>query len=410
MPRYSGIDGRVGYLYAACRFTRMALDTARPAFEWPRTPFIFQQGILMPKAVFQQASKGAALAMLLALLAGCGDSAPPPAPEIRPVRVVSVENRTGGDVVSLTGTVQAEATINLAFRIGGRMIERMVNVGDKVTAGQVIARLDPSTQENELRAARAALAAARARVTETTNNYNRQRQLLASGFATRVRYDEATQQLQAARSTADSAQAQLSTAENRLGYTTLIADSAGAVVARGAEPGEVVAPGRMIIQVAQEGGRDAVFDVPAAVKDQAPENPRIDVVLTSEPGTRAIGRVREVSPQADPVTGTFQVRVGLESPPAGMRLGTTVTGRMTLGVTGGIELPAAALTSNAGQPAVWLVDPATQTVSSRVVEVLRFDPARVVVGQGLVAGDVVVTAGVQTLRPGQKVRLLGSTP
>lgn len=363
----------------------------------------------MPKAVFLQASKGAALAALLALLAGCGDSTPPAPPEIRPVRVVSVENRTGGDMVTLTGAIQAEATINLAFRIGGRMVERMVNVGDKVVAGQVIARLDASTQENELRAARAALAAARARVTETTNNYNRQRQLLASGFATRVRYDEATQQLQAARSTADSAQAQLSTAENRLGYTTLVADSAGAVVARGAEPGEVVAPGRMIIQVAQEGGRDAVFDVPASVKDQAPENPLIAVALSTDANVTARGRVREVSPLADPVTGTFQVRVGLAEPPPTMRLGATVIGRMELGGSAGIDLPAGALTRADGQPAVWVVDPASQTVSLRAVEVLRFDPARALIGQGLAVGDVVVTAGVQTLRPGQKVRLLGAT-
>src|SRR5690606_1561890 len=114
---------------------------------------------------------------------------------------------------------------------------------------------------------------ANARVTETRNNYNRQRQLLASGFATRVRYDEATQQLQSARSAADSAQAQVNIAENRLGYTELVADSSGTVTARGAEPGEVVQPGRMILQIAQDGGRDAVFGVPASVKDRAPENP-----------------------------------------------------------------------------------------------------------------------------------------
>ncbi len=369
---------------------------------------MIHQGVQMPSAAFSRAPASVIAAGLVALLAGCGDSTPPAPPEIRPVRVVSVENRTGGDVVTLTGTIQAEATVNLAFRIGGRMVERTVNVGDKVTAGQVIARLDPSNQENELRAARAALAAARARVTETTNNYNRQRQLLASGFATRVRYDEATQQLQAARSTADSAQAQLSTAENRLGYTTLIADSAGTVVARGAEPGEVVAPGRMIIQVAQEGGRDAVFDVPASVKDQAPENPRIAVALSTDATVTARGRVREVSPLADPVTGTFQVRVGLAEPPPTMRLGATVIGRMELGGGAGIDLPAGALTRTDGQPAVWVVDPASQTVSLRTVEVLRFDPTRALVGQGLAVGDVVVTAGVQTLRPGQKVRLLGA--
>jgi RND family efflux transporter MFP subunit len=323
---------------------------------------------------------------------------------------MSVEARTGGDIVSLTGNIQAETTVNLAFRIDGRMIERAVNVGDRVTAGQVVARLNRDNEESNLRAARAALVAAQARVVETRNNYNRQRQLLASGFATRVRYDEATQQLQSATSAADSAQAQLNIAENRLGYTDLIADTSGTVIARGAEPGEVVQAGRMILQIAQQGGRDAVFDVPASLKDRAPENPRIQIALTADPSVQAIGRVREVSPQADPVTGTFQVRVGMADPPAALRLGSTVTGRMEVGGSAGIQIPASALTRANNQAAVWVVDPAQQTVALRNVEVLRFDPANVLVGQGLAPGDVIVTAGVQALRPGQKVRLLGAAP
>lgn len=348
--------------------------------------------------------------LLLAGLAACGESAPPPAPEIRPVRVMSVEARTGGDVVSLTGNIQAETTVNLAFRIDGRMVERSVNVGDRVTAGQVVARLNRDNEESNLRAARAALTAAQARVVEARNNFNRQRQLLASGFTTRVRYDEATQTLQSVTSAADSAQAQVSIAENRLSYTNLIADTSGTVTARGAEPGEVVQAGRMILQVAQQGGRDAVFDVPANLKDRAPENPVIHITLTSDPTVTAIGRVREVSPQADPVTGTFQVRVGMAEPPAALRLGSTVTGRMEVGRAAGIEIPASALSRANNQASVWVVDTATQTVSVRNVDVVRFDPARVLVGQGLSPGDVIVTAGVQTLRPGQKVRLLGAAP
>jgi RND family efflux transporter MFP subunit len=346
--------------------------------------------------------------LLLAGLAACDDGKPAETQDIRPVRVMAVENRAGGEIVSLTGTIQAETDVNLAFRIDGRMIERSVNVGDRVTAGQVVARLNRDNEESNLRAARAALTAANARVVETRNNYDRQRQLLASGFATRVRYDEATQQLQSARSTADSTQAQVQIAENRLGYTDLVADSNGTVTARGAEPGEVVQPGRMILQIAQDGGRDAVFGVPASVKDRAPDSPVIEVSLTTDPNTRAIGRVREVAPRADPVTGTFQVRVGLSDPPAGLRLGSTVTGRMRIGGGEGYEIPASALTRIQGNPAVWIVDPAAQTVSLRQVEVARFDPAGVIVSSGLTSGDIVVTAGVQALRPGQKVRLLGA--
>jgi RND family efflux transporter MFP subunit len=348
------------------------------------------------------------LLAILPLLGACDDNAPAAAPEIRPVRVVTVAPRSGGDSVSLTGTVAAETEVNLAFRIDGRMVERLVNVGDRVTAGQVVARLDRQNEENSLRAARAQLAATRAQLTEARNNYQRQRELLQTGFTTRVRYDQATQTLRSAESAMDAAQAQVNIAENRLGYTELHADAGGTVTARGAENGEVVQPGRMIVQIAREEGRDAVFDVPPSMKDQAPADPVIEVALTMDPAVRAIGRVREVSPRADPVTGTFRVKVGLDAPPPAMRLGSTVTGRMELGGGAGIEVPASALTRAQQQPAVWVVDPATQTVALRPVEVLRFDPARVLVGQGLETGEIVVTAGVQALRPGQKVRLLGA--
>lgn len=342
-----------------------------------------------------------------ALLGACEEAAPPAPPELRPVRVVTVEPRSGGDVVTLTGTVEAETLASLAFRIDGRMVERLVNLGDRVAPDQVVARLDPTNEENNLRAARADLAAAGARLTEARNNYWRQRELLQTGFTTRVRYDEATRTLQAADSAVDAAQARVGLAETRLGYTELRADAGGTVTARGAEPGEVVQPGRMIVQVAREDGRDAVFDVPPALKDRAPENPVIEVALTMDPRVRAQGRVREVSPQADPVTGTFRVRVGLIDPPPALRLGSTVTGRMEIGGGAAYEVPASALTRTEGQPAVWVVDPQAGTVALRPVEIARFDPARVLVSQGLARGEIVVTAGVQALRPGQKVRLLG---
>jgi len=164
----------------------------------------------------------------------------------------------------------------------------------------------------------------------------------------------------------------------------------------------------MIAQVTRADGRDAVFNVPANIKDQAPANPEITVSLTMDSNVTASGRVREIAPRADPATGTWQVRVGLTDAPAAMRLGSTVTGRMHVGGMEAIEIPAQALTRNEGQPAVWVVDKATGTVSLRRVEVLRFDPAGVLIGEGLAPGEQVVTAGVQALHPGQKVRVLGA--
>jgi RND family efflux transporter MFP subunit len=344
---------------------------------------------------------------VLTPLAACDRGEEPVAEPIRPVRVVTVEEREAGETVSLTGQVYAQDEVNLSFRIGGRMIERTVNVGDQVEAGQVIARLDPESARNAVQTARANLTAAMAQMTRARNDYDRQATLLRQGWTTRARYDGALEALQAAEAQVDSAQAQLNIAQDQLGYTELVADGPGTVTARGAEPGEVVAAGRMIVQLAREGGRDAVFDVPAQVIQNAPSDPLITVALASNPNVRTTGRVREVAPQADPVTRTFAIRIGLHSPPEAMRLGSTVVGSMQLGGVGAIEIPASALTQANRQPAVWIVDRETNTVALRNIDLERFDLARAIVAQGLETDDIVVTAGVQALRPGQKVRILG---
>lgn len=350
------------------------------------------------------------LSLALALLFGCGEAPKPEAEPLRPVRVMTVEARQGGETVSLTGRIEAEESVALSFRVGGRLVARTVNVGDRVEAGQVVARLDPEQQEAALRAARANLAAAMSLLTKTRNDFNRQDQLLRDGWTTRARHDQALQAYQAAQAQVDAAHAQVAIAEDNLAHTVLVADAPGHVTARGAEPGEVVAAGRMIVQLAREGGRDAVFDVPAQLISSAPRDPVVTVVLTSDPSVRATGRVREVAPQADPVTRTFVVKVGLINPPEAMRLGSTVTGSIRLEGAGGIGIPNTALTSANRDPAVWVVDPRTGTVSLRTVEVERYDLAQVIIARGLDPGEVIVTAGVQALRPGQKVRLLGAAP
>ena len=188
----------------------------------------------------------------------------------------------------------------------------------------------------------------------------------------------------------------------------MVADAAGVVTSVGAEPGEVVRAGQMIVQLARQGGLDAVFDVPEQLIRTGPRDPLVEIVLTNDAGVRAAGRVREVAPQADTATRTFQVKVGIIDPPEAMRLGSTVIGRLKLTAPPGVTVPAGALTQANGRAAVWVMDPGSQTVSLRNVDVLRYDPAAVVISQGLETGEIVITAGVQTLRPGQKVRVLGA--
>jgi RND family efflux transporter MFP subunit len=303
--------------------------------------------------------------------------------------------------------VRAQDEVNLAFRIDGKLTERPVNVGDRLAAGQLVGRLDAQNEQNALRSAQADLAAAQASLTQAKGTEGRQRELLDKGYTTRARYEEVQQQLQGAQSQVESAQARLRTAEDRLSYTELYADAPGAVTQKGAEPGEVVRAGQMIVQLARQGGRDAVFDVPAQViRLGRPAN--VDVWLAEDPAVRAEGRVREVSPQADPTTRTHTVKVGIIDPPNAMTLGSSVVGQVTLNSGPVIQIPSSALTQADGKPAVWVVDKANQTVALRPIEVGRYDTNSVVVAQGLQEGDVVVTAGAQALRPGQKVKLTGA--
>ena len=341
-------------------------------------------------------------------LASCKPDTKAEAPEVRPVRTVIVAREEAGETVVLTGHIQAQDEVSLAFRVPGRMTERLVNIGDRVEPGQVLAKLDPQDEQNALRSVRANLAAAQAQLSHARYAFERQQELLQKGFTPRAQYDMAQRDLRHAQSQVDDAEAQLKIASDRVSFTVLEADGGGTVTARGAEPGEVVQAGQMIVQLARQGGRDAVFDVPALLLRSAPSDPEVTIRLTDDPAVRAVGRVREVAPQADPVTRTFEVKVSLTDPPAAMRLGSTVTGSIHLDSEAVIAIPASALTRTLQQPAVWIVDPSNLTVSMRTVDLLRYDPGTVVISHGLDIGDIVVTAGVQSLHPGQKVRLLGS--
>src|SRR5260221_91638 len=230
------------------------------------------------------------------LLVACGKEQPKKV-EIRPVRVTSVQHALSGDTISLTGQIQAKDQINLAFRIGGRLQERNVTVGDPVTPGQIVARIEPQDFQNALRSTEADLASAQAVLANSQATESRQSELLSKGFATRVQYDQAEQGLKTAQAQVESAQAKLQNARDNLAYTDLKSDVAGSVTAKGAEPGEVVAAGRMILQVARQGGRDAVVNVPSQLLRRSPRNPEVTVALSDDLAVVATGHVREVAPK-----------------------------------------------------------------------------------------------------------------
>ncbi|MDW7553212.1 MULTISPECIES: efflux RND transporter periplasmic adaptor subunit [Azospirillum] len=355
------------------------------------------------------------LIVLLALaptLAACqpqGGHHADAAPVIRPVRTITVEPvtfRMGG---SATGTIEARADADLGFRIAGKLVERQVDVGSLVKAGDVLARLDDQDQRNALRTAEANLASAQADQMQARNEEARKRELLANGNAPQAQYDAALLAMRTADAKVVATQAALQSARDRVGYTELRADRDGVVTTIGAEPGQVVEAGQMVVRVAQPEEREAVFNVAETGIRAAPKDPVIEVSLAGAPDITAVGRVREISPQADPVTRTHTVRIALDNPPDALRLGATVVGRLKQPPAPVVELPGTALFEEAGRSFVWLVDPKAQTVRRQPVVIRPRDGARdtdgpVIVTEGLTRGDVVVTAGVHSLSEGQRVR------
>jgi membrane fusion protein, multidrug efflux system len=360
--------------------------------------------------IFRVRQTGLMILIAPALLAACQRETDTAAPVARPVRTITVEKSKAGTPLTFTGRIEAEDEVSLSFRIGGRLVENSGKLGDRIQPGQVVARLESQNEMNGLRQAQAALAAAQGQLVQARNQFERQQTLFAQGWTTNVNFDQAKQAHQTAQAQVDAAEAQLKIAHDLVSFTELKADAPGVLTAIGPAAGEVVQPGQSIVRLARKDGRDAVFDIPAQVIRTAPSDPEIKVGLADDPTVTARGRIREVAPQANPATRTFEVKVGLTDPPPAMLLGATVTGRLETEAVPIIEIPATALTRVNQQPAVWVVDPSKNTVSLRNVDVLRFDQALVAVSQGIDTGEIVVTAGVQALHPGQKIRILGSGP
>ncbi len=341
-------------------------------------------------------------------LAGCSEAVVPPPPEIRPVRTIVAEAKPIEDDRQAVGEIRPRQESDIGFQVGGKLVSRAVDIGVSVKRGDLLARLDEQDFQNRLRSAQSDVASAEAVLVEAQATEGRQDELLGKGVTTRANYDSAIKNRRSAEAKLEASRAALDLAKDQLAYTELKADFDGIITAVAAEPGQVVAAGQTVVKLAKPEQVDAVFNVAeAAFRDRQPnEKPAVLVTLLCSPSIYADGVVREVSPVADPVTRTYQVKVSLENPPPAMRFGAGVLGRLKASTAPVISLPGSALFDQGGKPAVWVFDSATSTVKLRPIEVARFETDRVVVSGGLKQGDVVVTAGVNRLREGQAVRLL----
>lgn len=340
---------------------------------------------------------------LFALLTACDDKQPMERQRPR-VFVQEVRPADFAATVTLTGDVQARVQTELSFRVGGKIIQRMVDVGDRVSARQVLARLDPKDLQTNVDSAQAQVVAEQARVKQTAAAFVRQQKLLPKGYTSQSEYDSAQAALRSSQSALAAAQAQLANAREQLSYTSLIADAPGVITARQAEVGQVMQATVPVFSLARDGERDAVFNVYESLLVEPPTDKTVVVSLLDNPQIKTPGTVREITPAVSAQTGTVQVKVTLSELPAGMELGSVVSATANVPGKSAVELPWSALTKNLSDPAVWLVD-GDGKVQLHTVKVARYLTGKVIISEGLNGGEKVVTAGGQLLHPGMLVEI-----
>jgi RND family efflux transporter MFP subunit len=341
------------------------------------------------------------IGLACAFLAACEEKAEV-APQPQQVRVAAATSARYQPGAEITGEVKARIQTELSFRVGGRVIERRVDVGSRVRAGQVLARLNDTEQQADVSVARAALDSARAVFKQKTLAFARAKSLVQSqAIATQV-FDAAQKEWLSAQAALSAAEAALATAEDALSYTELKADADGIITARGIEVGQVVSAAQSAFTLAHDGQRDAVFDVFEAFFLDGGPSADVAVASVGDRAHEVHSTVREVSPVIDTKAGTIRIKVGLQDE-AQWPLGTPVVGKIQSSPRDGIVLPYNAVASDKGETAVWLVDTEKHTVTLRKVSVDRYRQSDFVVASGIEPNDLIVTEGGKFLREGQAV-------
>ena len=274
------------------------------------------------------------------------------------MRTMVVQARSVDDDRQAVGEVRPRYESELSFRVAGKVLARLVDVGATVKRGDIIARLDTQDYENRLRSAEAEVAAAEAALVEAQADEGRKAKLVKDGWTTRATYDSVVQNLRSAEARLTSAKANLDLSRDQLRYTELKAEFDGVITAVGAEAGQNVAAGQLVVKLARPGEMDGVFNIAETLfAHGAEDKPAVVVWPLSNPELKIEGEVREISPVADAATRTYTVKVTLKDPPPQLRLGMSLAGRVKSTSDRVVKLPLSALFDQAGLPAVWVVDP-----------------------------------------------------
>lgn len=322
---------------------------------------------------------------------------------VRPVLSSMIEPSQPQSTI-VVGTVEPRYKTDLSFRVLGRLIARPVNVGQTVKKGDMVAAIDPTVLELSLQSAKADLARSRAQLANASATERRLRTLVALDSASKESLDNAVQIRAGAEASVARAKASLTKAIEQLGYAQLKTDFAGVVTAVSTDVGQVVSVGQTVATVARPDIRDAVVDIGPDFPVPLRIGLRFTVSLPMLPAVHVGGQIREIAPQADPMTRTQRVRIALNNPPDTFRLGATVTARLATGEDPILRVPASALLTKDGGSFVWVVDARAGTVSLRKIKVSQ-DANGIRVTGGANAGTRIVTAGVHSLKPGQRVRI-----
>lgn len=350
---------------------------------------------------------GVALVLpLVAILGGCKDEAKVEQEIVRPVKVAVIREAVRGRALTYSGVVRPRIESAIGFRVAGKIMERFVNVGDRVEVDQTIARLDDADLQLAANSAKAAVASARSRRAVVSDNLERGKALLPKAIISQAAYDARHDELDAAASALNSAEAQLRQATNAVGYATLKADKAGTVTAVMGEPGQVVSAGQTVITLAHAGETEIAVAVPEQDAGHLIIGQRAKITLWAGPRVSIEGRIREIAGQADPASRTYAVRIAVSGSPRFMRLGMTASVLLRIDdEAAGVVVPLTALTESDGGPVVFVVDPANEAVRRTPVSVGGIAEDGVEIAEGLHGGEMVVTGGVQFLRDGMRVRL-----
>ncbi|MEN9385155.1 MAG: hypothetical protein RL323_2298 [Pseudomonadota bacterium] len=340
------------------------------------------------------------------VLVGCGQPAPVEEP-VRAVKLMTVQVAGIDGTQEFSGEVRARTETRLGFRVGGKLAQRLVDVGQSVRPGQVLAVLDPLDLQLAAQASQAGVASAQTQRDLAAADLKRYEALREQGFVSGAEIERRQSVLRAADAALLQAQAQAGVQANQSQYTRLLADAAGVVLAVEAEPGQVLAAGNPVLRLAHNGARDVVFAVPESAVGRVRPGQTVNVSLLEQGAASAplAGQVREVAASADPATRTYAVKValaGVDQPP----LGATATvrwGPVSTQAVQAVKLPSSAVWKQGNGQAVWVFDAGSQTVKARAVQVAGLDGNQIVLAGGLQPGEEVVSVGHHVLSEGQRV-------